>query len=80
MEAYTDKCAENQECIDCNYGQNRSFGLFQKFRMWHLKDRKLIFYIKGKDELMQIEVMKERDKGLVCLVQVMICDKRLQVW
>ena len=40
-----------------------------------MKDRKLIFNVKGKDELMKVEVMKERDKGFICLIQVMICGK-----
>ena len=44
-----------------------------------MKDRKLIFYVKDKDELMEVEVMKERDRGFMCLIQVMICGKNLQV-
>ena len=40
-----------------------STGPFQKFRTWHLKDRKLIFYIRGKDELMRASIMKDKDKG-----------------
>ena len=43
-------------------------GPFQKFWMWHLKDRKLIFYVKGKDEIMKVEIIKERDKGFMCLM------------
>ena len=35
--------------------------------------------MKGKDELMKVEVMKERDKSFMCLIQVMICDKLLHV-
>ena len=42
-----------------------------------MKDRKLIVYARGRDELMKLEIMKERDKGFLCLIQVMICDK---VW
>ena len=49
--------------------------LFQKFWTWHLKDRKLIFYIKGKDEQMKVYIMKERGKSFMCLIQVMICNK-----
>ena len=44
-----------------------------------MKDRKLIFYVKDKDELMEVEVMKERDRGFMCLIQDMICGKNLQV-
>ena len=47
--------------------------------MWHLKDRKLIFYVKGKDEIIKVEIMKEMYKGFMCLIQVMICDKKLGV-
>ena len=35
--------------------------------------------MKGKDELMKVEVMKERDKSFMPPIQVMICDKQLQV-
>ena len=28
-----------------------------------MKNRKLIFYVKSKDELMKMEIKKERDKG-----------------
>ena len=28
---------------------------------------------------MKVEVMKERDMGFICLIQVMICGKQLQV-
>ena len=42
-----------------------------------MKDKKLNFYVKGKDELMKVEVMKKRDRGFVCLIQAMICDKKL---
>ena len=35
--------------------------------------------MKGKDELMKVDVMKERDKSFMCLIQVMICDKLLHV-
>ena len=61
--------------VDVVFLENLTSGPFQKFRMWHLKDRKLIFNVKGKDELMKVEVMKERDKGFICLIQVMICGK-----
>ena len=44
-----------------------------------LKGWKLIFYVKGKDELMKVEIMKEKDKDFMCLIQVMICDKKLGV-
>ena len=44
-----------------------------------MKDRKLIFYVKGKDEITKVEIMKERDKGFMCLIRVMICDKKLGV-
>ena len=47
--------------------------------MWQLKDRKLVFYVKGKDKLMKVGIMKERDKGFMCLIQVMICDEKLGV-
>ena len=53
------------------------YGLFQKFRTCHLKDRKLILYVKGKDQLIKAEIIKERDKCFMCLIQVMICDKKL---
>ena len=43
--------------------------------VWHLKDRKLIFYVRVKDELMKVEIMKESDNVFVCLIQIMICDK-----
>ena len=43
-------------------------GSFQKFQMWHLKDRKFIFYVKGKDEIMKMEIIKERDKGFMCQI------------
>ena len=43
-------------------------GPFQKFWSWHLKDRKLIFYVKGKDELMKVELMKDKDKDFMCLI------------
>ena len=54
-----------------------SIGPFQKCQMWHLKDRKLIFYVKGKEEIMKVEIIEERDKGFMCLIYVMICDKKL---
>ena len=44
-----------------------------------MKDRKLIFYVKGKDEIIKVEIMKEMYKGFMCLIQVMICDKKLGV-
>ena len=47
--------------------------------MWHFKDRKLIFYIKGKDEIIKVEIIKEMYKGFMCLIQVMICNKKLGV-
>ena len=47
--------------------------------MWHLNDRKLIFYVKGKAELMKMEIIKERDKGFIFLIQAMICDEKLWV-
>ena len=50
---------------------------FQKFQTWYLQDRKLIFYVKGKDELMEVEIIKERDKDFMCLIKVKICDKKL---
>ena len=34
-----------------------------------MKDRKLIFNVKGKDELMKVVVMKERDKVFICLIK-----------
>ena len=34
--------------------------------------RKLIFYVKGKDKLLKVDLMKERDKGFMCLIKVMI--------
>ena len=43
-----------------------------------MNDRKLIFFIKGKDEPMKVEAIKERDKGFMCLIEV-ICDKRLEI-
>ena len=43
-------------------------GPLLKFRMWHLKDRKLTFYVKGKGEIMKVETIKERDKGFMCLI------------
>ena len=42
-----------------------------------MNDRKLIFYVTGKDELVKMEIIKERDKGLIFLIQVVICDKKL---
>ena len=42
-----------------------------------MNDRKLIFCAKDKDELMKMEIMKERDKGFIFLIQAMICDKKL---
>ena len=36
---------------------------FQKFQTWHLKDRKFNFYVKGIDELMKMEIIKEKGKG-----------------
>ena len=50
---------------------------FQKFSTWPLNDRKSIFYVKVKDELMKVEIMKKRDKGFIYLMQAMICDKKL---
>ena len=44
-----------------------------------MKDRELIFYVKGKDEIIKVEIMKEMYKGFMCLIQVMICDKKLGV-
>ena len=46
--------------------------------MSHLKGRKFIFYVKGKDEIVKMEIIKERNKGFMCLTQVMICDKKLR--
>ena len=54
-------------------------GPFQKFRTWHLKDRKLIFYVKDKYEIVKVKVMKDRYKGFMYLIPVMICDKKLWV-
>ena len=28
---------------------------------------------------MKVEIIKERDKGFMCLIRVMICDKNLEV-
>ena len=36
------------------------------------QERKLIFYVKGKDKLLKVDLMKERDKGFMCLIKVMI--------
>ena len=50
-------------------GENRLLRAIPKVPdIWHLKDRKLIFYTKGKDELMKKEVMKKRDKGFMYLI------------
>ena len=54
-------------------------GSFQKFRMWHLKDRKLIFYVKGKDEIMKEEIIKERDKGFVSNISYDLWQK-VGIW
>ena len=44
-----------------------------------MKDIKLIFYVKGKSELMKVKIMKERDRRFVYLIQAMIFDKKLGV-
>ena len=54
-------------------------GPFQMFWTSHLKDRKLIFNVKRRDELMKVEIMKERDKDFMFLIQAMICEKKLGV-
>ena len=50
---------------------------FQKFRA--RQDIKLIFYVKGKDEVMKVEIMKETDKVFYVSIPAMTCDKKLGV-
>lgn len=33
----------------------------------------------GKNEIMEVEVMKVKDKCFMCLTQFMICDKKFEV-